>query len=262
VNHDATAGDEVEVRLAALLADARSQLAAIVADARTDVATMRAEAHTEIAAATAAAGRQISDLERGLIDLDFRYREAGENVVARTHVDADRIEELRAEAERVVALLQGGSLFGRYAADADRHRRTANAWRWFSVAVLVVATALAIALPLLVDELSWEAVLAPILPLVLLFTYASIESFNHRQREFDRRRIYLRMAALESYTGEKPTAKSRQILEDFIRKHFIEQDLDDNQLNYVGARGWGPFVALIGRRRDPPPPVPPLDQAP
>jgi hypothetical protein len=190
---------------------------------------------------------QITEMRGDLSDLELSYRLAGGDLKNLATRDAEDIERLRDEAQRLVVLLRGGALFGRYAADADRHRRTANLWRWGAVAVLLTATALLVGLPLLISDISWAQTFASVAPLVLLFTYASSESSNHRQRELDRRRIYLRMAAIESYIdGRRDEAKA--LLDLFIRKHFIEPDLDANELTVVGARGAGMWGSMIRYR--------------
>jgi hypothetical protein len=196
---------------------------------------------------------RIGDLATKLSGLESAYRDAGEDLKNRAATDAEYISQLKDEADRLIILLRGGSLFGRYAEDAELHRRTANRWRFFAVVVLLGSAALQVVLAIRVPSLGWIQTIA-ILPLVLLFTYTSLESHNHRRREFDRRRIYLRMAAIESYIrpagdGQTNRQESKKILDEFIRRHFIEPDLDANDMNYVVARGAGPLTARLGRRK-------------
>lgn len=92
---------------------------------------------------------------------------------------------------------------------------------------LLVATAIELVLAIQYPTLPAVQLLAPALPLVLLFTYASFESSNHRSREQDRRRIYLRMAAIETYTQRSNITDAERLALDglftkFIERHFIE----------------------------------------
>jgi hypothetical protein len=194
----------------------------------------------------------VDQLRKQLRGLEDAYRDAGGDLKNRAAADTEYIHQLKDEAERLITLLRGGSLFGRYEKDAERHRRVADRWRFFAVSILLASAALAVGLASFVPSLGWVQIAAPITPLLLLFTYASMESSNHRWREFDRRRIYLRMAAIESYIrpgrdGEE-NQRSEKLLDDFIRRHFLAPDLDPNDTNYVLARGMGPFRARIGRR--------------
>lgn len=118
---------------------------------------------------------------------------------------------------------------------------------------LLVATAIELVLAIQYPTLPAVQLLAPALPLVLLFTYASFESSNHRSREQDRRRIYLRMAAIETYTQRSNITDAERLALDglftkFIERHFIEPDLDSNDMTFVGARGVGPWRAMLHRR--------------
>ena len=202
---------------------------------------------------------RIDQLGKQLRGLENEYRDAGGRLKNRAADDTEYIHQLKDEAERLITLLRGGSLFGRYEKDAERHRRIADRWRLFAVLILLASAALAAGLAIVVPSLGWVQAAALVAPMVLLFTYASMESSNHRWREFDRRRIYLRMAAIESYIRPgrdgHENQRSEKLLDDFIRRHFLDPHLDPNDTNYVSARGMGPFGARLGRRGQDGPPT-------
>ncbi|MDW5323188.1 hypothetical protein [Plantactinospora sp. KLBMP9567] len=194
---------------------------------------------------------EVAELREWLTNLRHEYVLAGASVRDGADADVELIRQLRQEAESLVKLVRSATLFGRYADDADHHRRQANRWRRFAVAILVMAVGLAVYFVVALPDLAWYQVAVPMLPLALLFTYASIESHNHRRAELDRKRIYLRMAAIESYTTTDISDQARDdlggLLYKFIEKHFIEPQLDPNELSSVSA-GWPTWRARVERR--------------
>jgi hypothetical protein len=79
--------------------------------------------------------------------------------------------------------------------------------------------------------------------MLTLFIYASVESHNHRRREFDRRRIALRVSAIEAFTKQRRDAGragdrkvAEELMDEVVRKHFIQPDLDSNDMSYLGPR--------------------------
>jgi hypothetical protein len=214
----------------------------------TDETASNADTEKELERRLDAMRTQVSSLEQQIEFLTRDYRRVAGKVSREARPEVDAIKELRSEAEHLVGLLRGGSLFGRYAADAGVHAKTANAWRAIAVGVLVLAIAFQVVLPLLVDDVGWQETVGPAVPLLLLFTYASIESFNHRRKELDRRRTYLRIAAIESYLGpdHERSEDDKQLMRLFIEKHFIDPELDPTETKYVVARGSGPAAPQIG----------------
>ena len=182
---------------------------------------------------------RLSGLEDQYRDLQLRYRHAGGYLKSEVHADIEYIQSVRAEAEQILDILQGGTLFGRYSLDADENQRAANRWRRISVTSLI-ASAAAVASLSILTEISVTALSLCLVPAVGLFFFTSLESQNHRRREFDRRRIALRMAAIESYLQQRRSSESDDrdwsVLDDFIREHFIEPALDSNDVSYLGPR--------------------------
>lgn len=68
----------------------------------------------------------IEQLMKQLRGLENAYREAGGDLKNRAATDTEYIHQLKDEAERLITLLRGGSLFDRYETDAERHRRFAD----------------------------------------------------------------------------------------------------------------------------------------
>ncbi|MGC4866452.1 hypothetical protein ACLQ3B_13585 [Micromonospora sp. DT53] len=196
---------------------------------------------------------EVAELRVQLEALKNEYELAGASVRTDADADVEFIRELREEAESVLKLVRGATLFGRYADDAELHRRQANRWRNYAVVVLLAAVGLGFYLAVLHPEIALLTAAAPLLPLALLFTYASIESHNHRRTEFDRRRIYLRMAAIEAYTTTDISNDVRNdlggLLNKFIEKHFIEPELDPNDLSSVSTGWLAPWRARVDVRR-------------
>jgi hypothetical protein len=194
----------------------------------------------------------LETLRRQLDDLREEYGAAGAYVRERTTADVEFIHELREEADNLLQLVRGRTLFGRYADDAAMHRKQANRWRRYSVFVLVAAVCLESWLVASERSPSLLTLTLPALPLALLFTYTSVESQNHRRAEFDRQRIFLRMAAIESYTMTDISSRARKklggLLNKFIERHFIEPELDSNDLNAVLAGGLGAWSARLRGR--------------
>ncbi len=186
--------------------------------------------------------RRVGKLSSQLDALEFEYRQAGQNLNTTAAQDVKAIREAREEAERITTILRGTELFGRYAQDADHHFRVANRWRTSAVLVLMSMPLIAVLLSTVAALGNVTAAIA-LAPMLALFVYASVESHNHRRREFDRRRISLRVSAIEAFTkqrrengkpGDRKTAED--LMDDFVRKHFIEPDLDSNDMSYVGPR--------------------------
>jgi hypothetical protein len=201
---------------------------------------IRAELVTQSAA--------IQDFRSELELLRDEYRREVIDFTSSSAEDLNSIHELRLQAEQLVDLLQGGTLFGRYARDAKAHKHSANRWRGFAVAILLATVALETGLALTASSVSIGPVqlAAPAVPLLLLFAYASVESNNHRRSELDRRRIYLRMAAIESYTQRRDAdgvsaEEMEGVLKRFIEQHFIAPDLDPNDVTGFGLKGIGPL---------------------
>jgi hypothetical protein len=173
--------------------------------------------------------------------LQTTYESQIDSFVSASASDVSAISDLKSKAEKLVDLIQGGSLFGRYAHDAESQAIAANRWRRFAVLVLLAAVALELFLVTGPISLEGLRLLAPLAPLLLLFTYASIESHNHRRGELNRRRIYLRMAAIESYIERDAegitSAELEGILREFIEQHFIAPDLDPNDVRSVDSKG-------------------------
>jgi hypothetical protein len=182
----------------------------------------------------------VSDLRSQIAATKNRHRQDSYQLKTSAVRDGEHIAQVKAEADRLIGNIRGSSLFGRYAADAERHRRAADRWRWAAISVLLVSAGVGIALAKLVPDVGWEKTLAPLLPLGLLFTYCSVESSNHRVKEHERRRVYLHMAAIESYVTPDSggrRAGADELLDAFIRRNFIDRTLEDH--NYVTSWGWG-----------------------
>jgi len=195
---------------------------------------------------------ELAGLKRQIDGLRDEYESAGAYVRDRATSDVEFIHELRDEANNLLQLVRGRTLFGRYADDAAMHRRQANRWRRHSVVILVAAVGLETGLVLTQTAPTWITLVLPALPLALLFTYTSVESQNHRRAEFDRQRIFLRMAAIESYTTTDISSRARKklggLLNKFIERHFIEPELDSNDLSAVVAGGMGGWSARLRGR--------------
>ncbi|MFB6720795.1 hypothetical protein ACFCV3_11575 [Kribbella sp. NPDC056345] len=192
--------------------------------------------------------RELDDLERARAALDVEYRRAKHGLAAKVEEDVAFIRDARREVEQITSILHGTELFGRYAEDADHHLRIANRWRYGAVATLLLAPCVAGALAL-ADKLKVATGISVMSCLIGLFLYASIESHNHRRREFDRRRIALRVSAIESFTkqrreGGDPAARktAEDLLDEFVRMHFIFPELDSNDITQLTPRT-GPFGA-------------------
>lgn len=186
--------------------------------------------------------KQAEDLETQIGALQLEYRRAGNNLNAQVAADLAYIHEAREEAKQITTILQGTALFGRYAQDADHHFKIANRWRAAAVAILI-ASPPAVAILAKVADLSGIELASSIAPVLVLFIYASVESHNHRRREFDRRRIALRVSAIEAFSNQRRRAgeaadqkAADKLLDEFVRKHFIEPDLDANDMTYIGPR--------------------------
>jgi hypothetical protein len=193
--------------------------------------------------------RQLSTLQNLADDLDqqigrlrVEYERAGRNLAAQVNEDVVSIHEAWLEVERITTILRGTELFGRYAEDADHHLNIANRWRRAAVAILLLAPCVAASLALAAGLVFASNALVMSF-FAALFVYASIESHNHRRREFDRRRIALRVSAIESFTkqrreGGDPEARktAEDLLDEFVRRHFIEPELDSNDIAHLTPR--------------------------
>jgi hypothetical protein len=181
------------------------------------------------------------ELQRDLDELRLVYERAGGEVRGQSEDHVKDIHDLRSEAELLVNSLRESSLFGRYAQDADEQGRIASRWRGFAILFLLGAAVLEAYLVAGPPGLSGVTAAVPIFPVVLLFLYASVESRNHRRVEAHRRRIYLRMAAIETYTKRKENGAGRkqlqEILERFIERHFVEPDLDPVRVDDIPRTG-------------------------
>lgn len=191
---------------------------------------------------------QLRTLDSQLQELKVLYQRAGGTVRVRARSDINEIESLRREAESIVTSLRESSLFGRYAQDAESQGRIADRWRRTAVAFLAGAVILELYLVIGPPNLSGPVLAAPALPALLLFGYASVESRNHRRAEVNRRRIYLRMAAIESYierAGADGDVRFEKLLHDFINMHFIKPNLDPTTVERPA--GIGGFAGFRGR---------------
>jgi hypothetical protein len=196
--------------------------------------------------------KEVENLRRQVDLLRLEYRRAGSDLPSRVAADVASIKEAREEATRIATFLQGTELFGRYAQDAAFHRRIANRWRITAVIILVLASLGAVGISKYLP-LSEAALATTLTPAFGLFVYASLESHNHRRREFDRRRIALRVSAIEAYTKQRRETGSREekreaesLLNEFIRKHFINPDLDSNDMTYSTFS----LISVTERRRN------------
>jgi hypothetical protein len=184
----------------------------------------------------------VDDIEQQIGGLRLEYERAGRSLSSRVNDDVVHIHEAWLEVERITNVLRGTELFGRYAEDADHHLRIADRWRRAAVAILLLAPCVAASLALVAKlELATNALAMSFI--AALFAYMSIESHNHRRREFDRRRIALRVSAIESFTkqrrdgGELEARKTAEDLLDlFVRRHFIEPELDSNDIAHLTPR--------------------------
>ncbi|WP_157623015.1 hypothetical protein [Terrabacter sp. Root181] len=202
---------------------------------------------------------RIADLDRQLDRLQARYESAGAEVGSLAQNDVAIIASARVEAERLLSVIRGTSLFGRYSADADEQRRMANRWRAFATAVIGILGITYIYLIAVnrVADLPSGSLMAASIPALALFFYFSLESFNHRRREADRRRIALRMAAVEAYMeqrlGDPSTrAQAMSLMDEFIRQHFIKPELDPNEISYLGPGPKFSLVSIVRRDRQSP----------
>jgi hypothetical protein len=194
--------------------------------------------------------KDVDELRRQIDVLKLEYRRAAGDLPAKVAADVASIKEAREEATRIATFLQGTELFGRYAQDANRHSRIADRWRVAAVSILAIA-AIGAAVIAKYLSLSEAALVTTLTPALGLFVYASLESHNHRRREFDRRRIALRVSAIEAYTKQRretgsPDEKreAEALLGEFIRKHFINPELDSNDM----AAPAFSFVTVTERR--------------
>ncbi|GAB3849336.1 hypothetical protein ACFPIJ_36445 [Dactylosporangium cerinum] len=196
--------------------------------------------------------KEVEELRRQVDVLKLEYRRAASDLPGKVAADLASIKEAREEATRIATFLQGTELFGRYAQDANRHSRIADRWRITAVAILIIASIGAVAISKYLS-LSETALVTTLTPALGLFVYASLESHNHRRREFDRRRIALRVSAIEAYTKQRRETgnsdekrEAESLLGEFIRKHFINPELDSNDMAYPTFS----FVTVTERRRD------------
>lgn len=192
---------------------------------------------------------EISDLRDSINDLVIDYQRAGGRL--RTIVDEDvlSIASAKEEAEGLLTVIRGGALFGRYQSDADEHMRQADRWRRAAAAVLILMPIGLLAVVRLTSITDTQLLLLTTTS-IAIFLYFSIESHNHRRREFDRRRISLRMAAIESFltqrlADEATREQAQSVMDEFIKKHFIEPDLDDNTMAYLAPRN--SFLTIVHR---------------
>ena len=182
--------------------------------------------------------RTLEELERKAEALQAAYTRAGASVRRGAEDDLTRISAARTDGERIAKLLRGTELSAKYAQDADRNLAVSNTWRRIAVVSAALAAGGLAALASMTDLRAQELAVM-LVPLLALFGYAAVESSNHRRREFDRRRIALRVSAIEAFTrprieGKDASARkgAEQLLGDFIHKHFIEPDLDSNDMSY------------------------------
>ncbi|MEU4293076.1 hypothetical protein AB0E63_33045 [Kribbella sp. NPDC026596] len=199
--------------------------------------------------------KEIADLERIRAELEVDYRRAKHNLTAKVEEDVAFIRDARREVEQITSILHGTELFGRYAEDADHHLKIANRWRYGAVGTLLAASCLAASLAL-AGKLEVTTSVSVMSFLIALFLYASIESHNHRRREFDRRRIALRVSAIESFTKQRREGgdlaarkRAEDLLDEFVRMHFIAPELDSNDITQL-TPGTGLFRT---RERSPQP---------
>ena len=185
---------------------------------------------------------RVDELGRNVENLEYMYREAGTNLRLVVADDVEHIKNAKIEVSKIAEVLRGVELFGRYAHDADNHAAIANRWRRAAVGVLVISPAVVVATSAIFKQPASVIALA-LGPILALFIYCSVESYNHRRREFDRRRIALRVSAIESFTKarrdgaeEKSRRVAEELLDDFVRMHFIEPSLDSNDMDYIAPR--------------------------
>ncbi|GAB2864378.1 hypothetical protein [Lentzea nigeriaca] len=209
---------------------------------------MTAEEQARLVATLA---KRVEELRGQVAALQLEYRQAGNNLATTVADDLTVIREAREESQRITTILRGTELFGRYAQDADHHLKVANHWRAAAVVVLLLMPVVAVVLAVFVPLGAVPLTIA-LTPLLTLFIYASVESHNHRRREFDRRRIALRMSAIEAFTHQRRESgqesdrrTAEKLMDEFVRKHFIQPDLDSNDMSYLGPRR-GP-VTVRGR---------------
>lgn len=185
---------------------------------------------------------QVDELQSEIDALRIEYLRAADHLPTKVADDVHTIREARVEVEQITSILQGTELFGRYAQDADHHLKIADRWRRCAVGILVLAPVVEVLLALITPLDTWATATAMV-PILVLFLYASIESHNHRRREFDRRRIALRVFAIEAFrqqrlqsgnTRDRKTAE--ELLDDFIKKHFIDPELDSNEMAHLTPR--------------------------
>lgn len=194
-------------------------------------------------------GKRVEELRGQVAALRLEYRQAGNNLATTVADDLTVIREAREEAQRITTILRGTELFGRYAQDADHHLRVADHWRVGAVVVLLLMPVVAVLLAVL-TSLGTVPLTIALTPLFALFVYASVESHNHRRREFDRRRIALRVSAIEAFTQQRRESGQEvdrrtadKLMDEFVRKHFIQPDLDSNDMAYLSPRR-GPVTML------------------
>lgn len=208
-----------------------------------------------------AIGLRVDDLRKKVDGLEAEYETASGDVHSRAASDLNYLHQARQEAERLLTVIRGGSLFGRYHADADEHARAADRWRRLSLLVLLLWVA-STGYLLYLQVISTAVAGLLIVPFLTLFFYCSLESNGHRRREANRRRIALRMAAVEAYMAQRLSDASTQVdamkvMDEFIRQHFILPELDQTDVPYLGP---GPKFSLLhittrdSRRTDAPPP--------
>jgi len=228
--------------------------------------TQIAQLHEELSALVQSHGtvkKRLEELNKVAASLDLAYREAGHDLSKNVIDDLAFIRGARREAAKITTILRGTELFGRYAQDADHHYRVANRWRLGAVIVALAYPFMALFLIKVLD-LNATGVASVMASALLLFFYASVESFNHRRREFDRRRIALRVSAIEAFTksrregGDSSSRKTAEaLLDEFVRKHFIQPELDSNDMTYPGPRF--SLITLFQRKL---PPSSDVDAAP
>lgn len=189
---------------------------------------------------------RIDELRKKVEGLEAEYETAAGDVHNRAADDLNFLHQARQEAERLLTVIRGSSLFGRYHSDADEHARSADRWRYASVGALILWMLAMAALLKFYSVSSLETGVIAI-PFLVLFFYCSLESNAHRRREANRRRIALRMAAVEAYMAQRlgaadTRADAIKVMDDFVRQHFIRPELDETDVPYLGP---GPKFSLL-----------------
>lgn len=220
----------------AVAADAdrvRRLVSTVVAAAEAEVSGLREatdgvqrtsqESSESFAAQAMAAKEQVAALQTEVHELTQRLEEAlgaqqtqfeeaeavrAEAAEANAVGTLDRLEELKADAEKVVGAIGVAGVAKGYSDTAEAERDVADVWRYATVGVAALAAlVLAWSLFTVTGETSWQMLVTRLvvsISLAGLAAYCGRQSEQHRKVERDARARHLQLAALNSYLADLP----------------------------------------------------------